>query len=356
MKSIKSERGQALILIALAAIGLFAIAGLAIDGSAKFSDRRHAQNAADTAALAGALELAKERTNWDSTARTMAGKNGYLGDLVGSQLWVYFCDQRDVTSPVDCGPYKTSHNHIQVVITSNVNTYFARVIGIQQTHNTVQAVTQWSKAGPAYGPDVLKSLKNTACSGQSGNLVLGGNASITLNGGGAFINSPGGVGDCGIEQSGCPDITINNGSISTVGSGNVNIGACNTVIAPAPSYNSTPFQFPPEMPEEPAECTSPIGKYVSDLITHKTTLKPGKYYEFPPKSTPSQPIYDEVFMEPGIYCVEDVVKLSDKNLILTGYDVTIFIRSGYKFDIQGGRINLTASTSGPYAGYVIIVD
>src|SRR6266536_6197264 len=53
------ERGQALILITLAAVGLFAITGLAIDGSAKFSDRRHAQNAADTAALAGALARIK---------------------------------------------------------------------------------------------------------------------------------------------------------------------------------------------------------------------------------------------------------------------------------------------------------
>ena len=50
-----AERGQALVLVALASIGLFAITGLAIDGSAKFSDRRHAQNAADTAAVAGAL-------------------------------------------------------------------------------------------------------------------------------------------------------------------------------------------------------------------------------------------------------------------------------------------------------------
>ena len=49
------ERGQALVIIALAAIALFGITGLAIDGTAKFSDRRHAQNAADAAALAAAL-------------------------------------------------------------------------------------------------------------------------------------------------------------------------------------------------------------------------------------------------------------------------------------------------------------
>ena len=54
MKSIKksNERGQALIVIALAAIVLFGFVALAIDGTATFSDRRHAQNAADTAAMA----------------------------------------------------------------------------------------------------------------------------------------------------------------------------------------------------------------------------------------------------------------------------------------------------------------
>ncbi len=56
----KSEKGQALVIIALAAVGLFAFTALAIDGSRVFSDRRHAQNAADTAVLAAAL--AKIRT------------------------------------------------------------------------------------------------------------------------------------------------------------------------------------------------------------------------------------------------------------------------------------------------------
>ena len=51
----KTERGQALILIAFAAIGLFAFSALAIDGSRAFSNKRHAQNTADTAALAAAL-------------------------------------------------------------------------------------------------------------------------------------------------------------------------------------------------------------------------------------------------------------------------------------------------------------
>src|SRR5205085_6311716 len=45
-----AEKGQALILIAFTAIALFGFAALAIDGARSFSDKRHAQNAADTSA------------------------------------------------------------------------------------------------------------------------------------------------------------------------------------------------------------------------------------------------------------------------------------------------------------------
>jgi Flp pilus assembly protein TadG len=54
-RKMNGQRGQALILITFAMIALIAMVGLAVDGSMAFSDRRHAQNAADTAALAGAM-------------------------------------------------------------------------------------------------------------------------------------------------------------------------------------------------------------------------------------------------------------------------------------------------------------
>ena len=67
MRSINfAEKGQALVVIALAAVALFGFVALAIDGSAQYSDRRNAQNAADTAALAAALEKVNELTNGTS--------------------------------------------------------------------------------------------------------------------------------------------------------------------------------------------------------------------------------------------------------------------------------------------------
>ena len=50
-----SNRGQALIIFVFALIGLVGMTGLAVDGTHILAERRRAQNAADTAAMAGAL-------------------------------------------------------------------------------------------------------------------------------------------------------------------------------------------------------------------------------------------------------------------------------------------------------------
>ena len=49
----QKANGQAIVLIALALVAMVAFAGLAIDGGMVYSDRRHAQNAAD----AGSVQL-----------------------------------------------------------------------------------------------------------------------------------------------------------------------------------------------------------------------------------------------------------------------------------------------------------
>src|SRR5215207_1574088 len=73
------ERGQALVIIALAIVGLFGFSALAIDGSRVFSDRRNAQNAADTAALSASL--AKIRVeDYVKAAEDRAESNGYVTD------------------------------------------------------------------------------------------------------------------------------------------------------------------------------------------------------------------------------------------------------------------------------------
>ena len=360
-----SERGQALILIALAAIGLFGVTGLAIDGSARFSDRRHAQNAADASALSGALAYGNltaspvydadgnlaSPIDWKVNALNLANDNGYTGDHVRSEVKVYLCSEHDAS----CGAgYAGSTQYVQVIVTSYVKTYFARVIGINQTQNTVQAIALAKRGGPLFeGNSIVALNPSSSC---PGSLLVGGSGTITLDGGGILVNSS--SPDCAFEQQGCNlELEfINGGGISSSGIDNVDFDACYSGSAVTPSYDAPPIQFPGDLdlPDEPAECdVSSPGWWSSDATT--TYLHPGRYNEFPPKSGGGITVRDNMFMYPGNYCVNNVVKLNDQHLILNGTEVMIYIRPGYDFSIENGEFHLSAPTSGEYAGYLMIV-
>lgn len=362
MKSISTskERGQALVVIALAAIVLFGFAALAIDGTTKFSDRRHAQNAADTAALTGALALVNNDTNWKLNALDRAADNSYGNDLVSNQVWVFKCNDLTNTrggAPLDCGPYEGNPNYVSVIILSHVNTTFARVIGFNQTHNLVQAVTYWNKRGPAYDGNLVVALKPTACTGNNGNVLFTGNAQVTLDGGGAFVNS-GGSG-CGMEHGGSQCPVIIDGGLGSTGSGNIDMGSCS---APTPAYNQDPYPFPPTMPDVPSECG--MSGYPAPLHNNSSNtsyLYPGRYSSFPPKLTGSNKLKDNVILTPGTYCVNgDITWGSNSNssdfTTLTGANVTVYVTSGNRLNITGSNINISAPTSGDYAGYLMIVN
>jgi len=78
-KASKHEQGQALVLITFAMIGLVGITGLAVDGGIAYTEKRDSQNAADAAAMAGAL--AKVRGgNISTTAQARATSNGFDND------------------------------------------------------------------------------------------------------------------------------------------------------------------------------------------------------------------------------------------------------------------------------------
>jgi len=359
-----TERGQALIIIALAAIGLFAMMGLAIDGTAKLSDRRNAQNAADTAALAGALALVNDDDLWYLNALDRAHDNGYTNDQVKSEVWTFTCDT-DVTArdgaPLDCGSaYEGDPNHVAVVIRSHVNTTFARVLGFSQFQNVVSAVTYWNKRGPAYDGNLIVALNPNACNGggADGNVALGtsgGNGSgaiITLTGGGAFVNS-GGTG-CGMEIMGCPTIIVTMGELGSTGNGNINMDVgsqtCQDKLTlPTPEYNQSAYPFPPEMPDEPDICSTAQ----PSAPVNNSTLSPGYYSEFPPTKGSYKDLSDHITLQPGIYCLDDDLSLSN-NESITGSNVLIYLKNGNEFSIQGGTLTLSGREEGDYEGYVLI--
>ena len=153
-RNFSAGRGQVLIIFVFALIGLIGVTGLAIDGGNIYSNRRHAQNAADAAALAAAVVKVNSEdagltgcavltTSCGSqvalTALNMANTNGFTNNITDSTVEVFI-------PPIDppysnCGSYSFNCNdYVQVVIHTNVDTFFAKVLGIGQLHNRVQAV------------------------------------------------------------------------------------------------------------------------------------------------------------------------------------------------------------------------
>jgi hypothetical protein len=318
------ERGQALILIALAGIALFGITGLAIDGSAKFSDRRHAQNAADTAALAGALTLARGGTA--SACSTASGytnssacldvifaaweradQNGYDGTLK-SDVEVYsppvsgtFADCNDVH--FDCKDY------VQVIVTSYVDTWFMRVLGIGQTTNVVQAVASKFSSTDMYniGGNAVVALAPDGCA-----LMSQGNTGLTVIGGGMYSNSDDTT--CSFKKESCAGVTNidadtngTQGTITMVGGASINTG-CPPDAGLAPA-GTKQIPFPPPYAElaPPPECSEPL---INNVTGTTVTLEPGHYANMPPK-----PNIKEMILKPGVYCIDGEIRIGSQDKI-----------------------------------------
>jgi len=142
-----SQRGQALVLVALAIIGLVGFAALSIDGSHIFSDRRHSQNASDTAAYAAALAYIRTPLgNWKQAGVDRAANNGYSSADGVTEVDVYLCSELPkVVSgrTLECEGLPNGADpadYVYVHIKSRVKLFFAPVIGWRQVFNHTQAV------------------------------------------------------------------------------------------------------------------------------------------------------------------------------------------------------------------------
>src|SRR5262245_26377473 len=241
MKNNSHERGQALILIALAVIGLAGMVGLVVDGGNAFLDRRNAQNAADSAVLASALARIKGVPNWTGDALESSSQNGYTNDGVRNTVELH-------TPPKD-GPYAGDINYVQVIITSHVPTYFARVIGRNELVNVVEATARTKL------PEIKELMKgralislapNSDCNNRKSFWVHG-EATLDISGGGVFVNSNNR--NCALFQNGSGSVKISDRfPIEVVGGASIQKPL---LLSPGVSVGVAPESYPPPffMPE-----------------------------------------------------------------------------------------------------------
>ena len=125
MKTNRTQKGQALILIVFAVIGLLALTGLAVDGSATYSNRQGAQNVAERAALTGALDLAGGKTSTsasgDASAAATARFTGSEGTVTVNVWRSGFTAGCNGTTP----SFTDNTQYVQVIINTNVHTSFS---------------------------------------------------------------------------------------------------------------------------------------------------------------------------------------------------------------------------------------
>jgi Flp pilus assembly protein TadG len=125
----RDEEGQVIVFVVAILAVLIGIAALVVDGGSWFRAHRHAQTAADAAALAGVQEL----TASTSDAQTMA--NQYAQNNYSA------LPTPEVTFPTAPSPPCSSSvsNCIRVVATTTTPGFFARIFGTEFDNVTVQA-------------------------------------------------------------------------------------------------------------------------------------------------------------------------------------------------------------------------
>jgi Tfp pilus assembly protein PilX len=180
-----NERGQIVVILAIALVAILGITALAVDGSMIYAERRDDQSTADSAALAAAQSASASATCAVGRSQAISTAQQYASQQEGVAL------VNDSTSPsrveATCNADNTKLT-IKVVVTSNTPTTFAKMVSRNQLKTTVESMSQVTfGSGTFAGGNRLVALGNT-CDDNGGIYSLGG-AKIDITGGGIYSGS-----------------------------------------------------------------------------------------------------------------------------------------------------------------------
>jgi Flp pilus assembly protein TadG len=320
-----SEKGQALILITFAIIALVGFTALAIDGGRAFEDKRHAQNAADTAALAGALAYQRNE-NIITTAQERATSNGYNDDGTTNEVTVTVTNTASGVCPANA-PGK----EIKVDIVTTIDTTFARVLGRNTVTNAVTATTR--SCGSYYGsPFFGNAIVALAPSGLG--FDARGNPDFDITGGGIFVNSSS---NPAVTCMGAANVAAP--SVTSVGS--AGLGSCYS--GPTPNTGTTQLSY-----------ADYAGLFPRQPACNGTASKSGSKW-YPQSGADGSKVAWSGSMDfaPGLYCITN--SPGPYHGTISGSEVTFYIMSSnfsMKFN-GGGNLTASAPTSGEYKGVLM---
>ena len=301
---------------------------LVVDGGNVFLDRRTAQSAADSAALASAVTRIRGEQDWVGAAISSAAVNGYNNDGVTNIVQVY--------SPPKDGPHAGDLEYLQVIITSHVDTYFAGIVGRDRVTNIVEAVARTKL------PEITQLLKGSAivslapgsdCNNKKSFWVHG-EATLDITGGGVFVNSNNR--DCALFQNGSGSIRIrDNYSINVVGGASIQKPQ---LLTPQVTIGASPISYPPPFFMPKFGC----GKE-AEVSEDGSSMSAGAWGdEFPPEGV--------THLGAGVYCLGNGFRINGN---LEGNNVVFKVDRGEVRFSGTADIILNAPNSGNNAGLLI---
>ncbi len=320
-----SENGQVMVFLSLVLVGLLGFAALALDGGMLFSDRRHAQNAADSASLAGASAAAYYmRTHNVNYNAFVCGTSGTIYTAVTAEIEAinraasndYVIDN-DISDNhgvsiqcqiTDMLSYEDKHFDVTTKITRDTASNFAHLVYDGPLRNEVEAVTRVYPPAPlAFGKAII-SLNEAACSGNKYGVIFSGSSQTTVTGGGVWSNG------CLTGNGSSFTVTVNDGDVGFAGSSTGTLSNIN----PAPIYIPSTIPHFSTTVEEP-DCSGLPSRTVPNH--GDATLQTGVYDEI--KWTGGA-----LTLNPGLYCITGSKGISISGGSMAADGVTLFLTSG----------------------------
>ncbi len=170
----RRERGQTLILGVLFMSVLLGFVAMAVDIGLFYEDRRHLQNSADAAALAGTQELPANPPAAKQKARDWAINNG----IDPSQI-----------SDVQIRSRLVANDTVYVKLTKNFSWIFGRVLGMTTSAVSAQAAATVGSLGPSNEMMPWALLEtDTNCLDANGNAIFDATCTVKVGAGSSAIS------------------------------------------------------------------------------------------------------------------------------------------------------------------------
>lgn len=329
--------GTIAVFTALSLVVLAGFAGLGVETAQWYTTKRAIQAAADDAALSAAVTYGQGDTSgFVSDGKSVAGTNGFVDGVNNVSV--------AVVKPPQSGPYADNNSAVQVTIVAPVKPILsAMFISDFDISGTSVAIIN----GPSSNGCVL--ALNSAAAGAG--TISGTSTSIALNHCSFDVNSKD---SAALVMNGGASLSAQN----VILGGNDSIANNATLTATDGVRINQPAVADPYAGRTipaPGACNGSRGP-----INGTVTLSPGTYC-----GNNAFKIVGgaNVTLQPGVY----ILNQTDFNIAggatITGTGVTIILTSSGSFSntgnisINGGAtVNLTAPTSGPYAGMVFWQD